>query len=160
MFRVGTGYDLHRLVEKRPLVLGGEHLPYRLGLEGHSDADVLIHALIDALLGAAGLRDIGHHFPPGDRRFLGVSSMVLLKEVKSLIDAAGFAVINVDTTVIAEEPKLAPFIDAMKMNIATVLVIGADLVSIKATTTEGVGCCGRGEAIAAHAAVLLQKQQA
>lgn len=158
MYRVGTGYDLHRLVENHPLILGGERLPFHRGLEGHSDADVLLHAIMDALLGAASLGDIGHHFPPGEERFRLISSMVLLEKVKSLLDAARYTVINIDAVVIAEEPKLAPHIGAMKENISAMLEIDLEAVSIKATTTEGVGDCGRGEAIAAQAVVLLQRK--
>jgi 2-C-methyl-D-erythritol 2,4-cyclodiphosphate synthase len=155
MYRVGIGFDLHRLTERRPLVLGGVAIDYRLGLEGHSDADVLLHALMDALLGAAGLRDIGFYFPPGDPRFLNASSLLLLREVKSHLDAAGYRVVNTDTVVIAEEPKIAPYSEAIRANIAAVLDLPAGSVSVKATTTEGLGACGRGEAIAVQAVVLL-----
>jgi 2-C-methyl-D-erythritol 2,4-cyclodiphosphate synthase len=128
-----------------------------MGLAGHSDADVLVHALMDALLGAAGLRDIGYYFPPGEARFRDISSLLLLREVKSYLDEQGYRVVNIDTVVIAEEPKLAPYIEQMKGNLAGVLAVPVTSVSVKATTTEGLGTCGRGEAIAAQAVVLLAR---
>ncbi len=158
MNRVGIGFDLHQLVAKRPLVLGGVKIDHHLGLKGHSDADVLLHALSDALLGAAGLGDIGFHFPPGDQRYLDISSLVLLGEVKKKLDRKGFKVINADTVIIAETPLLAPHIGAMRENIAAVLAVSGDLVSVKATTTEGLGICGREEGIAAQAVVMLKKE--
>lgn len=153
---MGIGFDIHRLAQDRPLVLGGVAIPFPLGLEGHSDADVLIHALMDALLGAAGLRDIGHYFPPGEPRFRNISSLELLREVKKLVAGEGYRVVNADMVVIAEAPRLAPFIGAMKEKMAPVLELSESALSVKATTAEGLGVCGRGEAIAAYAAVLLQ----
>ena len=149
------GYDIHRLVPGRPLILGGVEIPFHLGLQGHSDADVLLHALCDALLGAAGERDIGYHFPPDDQRFEGISSMVLLSEVKKII-GDGLAVINIDAVIIAEKPKLAPFTETMEGNIGHCLDINPKDVNIKATTNEGIGGIGRGEAIAAHAVVSIK----
>ncbi len=156
--RVGMGYDVHRLEMGRPLVLGGVPIPHDLGLEGHSDADALLHALMDALLGAAGLEDIGHHFPPGDERFRDASSLKLLAEVRSLIEAAGWRVVNVDSTVVAERPKLAPHLPRMKQAIGQVLDIPTGAVGIKATTNEGLGFAGRQEGVAAMAVALLARQ--
>jgi 2-C-methyl-D-erythritol 2,4-cyclodiphosphate synthase len=156
--RVGTGFDLHRLVTGRPLVLGGVTIEHYLGLEGHSDADVLLHALADALLGAVALGDIGRHFPPGDPQYRGISSLILLKRVKEMLEEKGFKLINADTVIIAEEPQLAPYIDQMREKIAAVLAVSPCRISIKATTTEGLGICGRKEAIAAQATVLLEKE--
>ena len=155
--RVGIGYDLHRLVEDRELVLGGVKVKYHLGLDGHSDADVLLHALIDAMLGAAAMRDIGAHFPPDDEQYKGISSLELLKKTKEMLGRERWRVVNADSTIIAEEPKLASYIDRMRHNIAEVLGIPVSRISIKATTTEGLGVCGRGEGIAAQAVVLLEK---
>ncbi|HHY61136.1 MAG TPA: 2-C-methyl-D-erythritol 2,4-cyclodiphosphate synthase [Clostridia bacterium] len=155
--RVGFGFDVHRLVEGRPLVIGGVTIPFERGLLGHSDADVLLHAVADALLGAAGLGDIGIHFPDTDPRYKGISSLVLLAEVRERIMAAGWAVNNVDAVIAAERPKMAPHIPAMKANIARVLNVEAAAVNIKATTTEGLGFTGRGEGIAAWAAVTLRQ---
>ncbi len=157
MKRVGIGYDLHRLVKKRALVLGGVKIKYHLGLDGHSDADVLIHALIDALLGAAGLRDIGFHFPPGDERYHNISSLVLLGEVKTMLDREGWRLGNADAVISAEAPVLTPFIDTMRENIAAALDVGKSRISVKATTTEGLGVCGRQEGMAAQAVVLIEK---
>jgi 2-C-methyl-D-erythritol 2,4-cyclodiphosphate synthase len=157
LFRVGNGYDLHRLVGGRPLILGGVNIPYPMGLEGYSDADVLLHALMDALLGAAGLKDIGHHFPPGDPRFLNISSIILLREVKSYLERDRFRLLNADTVLIAQAPRISPYLEQMQANIAGVLNASPDCISIKATTTEGIGACGRGEAIAAQAVVLLER---
>lgn len=157
MNRVGIGYDLHRLVEKRPLVLGGVTIKHHRGLDGHSDADVLIHALIDALLGAAGLHDIGFYFPPGDERYRGISSLVLLGEAKKMLDREGWEIGNADAVIIAESPVIAPYIETMRENIAAVLAVAKCRVSVKATTTEGLGVCGRQEGIAAQAVVLLEK---
>ena len=158
MQRIGIGYDLHRLVENRPLILGGEKIPYHLGLEGHSDADVLIHALMDALLGAAALGDIGVHFPPGDHRFFNISSLLLLQEVRRHLEMARWRLVNADLIVIAEAPKIRPYAGAMIKNIASSLAVMEDCISVKATTTEGLGVCGRGEAIAAQAAALLESR--
>lgn len=153
--RIGQGYDVHRLSEGRELVLGGVSIPYEKGLLGHSDADVLVHAVMDALLGAAALGDIGQHFPDTDPRYKGISSMELLREVGSLLKAHGFAVGNIDATVIAQKPKLATYRPQMTENIARVLFLEKSRVSIKATTEEGLGFTGRGEGIAAQAVVLL-----
>ncbi len=156
--RVGMGYDTHRLVQGRPLMLGGVRLEHPLGLEGHSDADVLLHAMMDAILGAAGLPDIGFHFPPGDDRFRNAASLGLLKTVRSLVERAGWQVINVDSTVLAERPKLAPYLAAMKKVIGEALGISEGQIGIKATTNEGLGFVGRGEGIAAMAVALLARQ--
>ncbi|HHW07837.1 MAG TPA: 2-C-methyl-D-erythritol 2,4-cyclodiphosphate synthase [Clostridia bacterium] len=155
--RVGIGFDVHRLVEGRQLIIGGVTIPYEFGLLGHSDADVLLHALADALLGAAGLGDIGVHFPDTDPRYAGISSMLLLDEVKEKVMAAGFAVNNVDAVIVAQRPKMAPYMADMRSNIARILEIEPGAVNIKATTTEGLGFAGRGEGIAAWAAVTLRQ---
>ena len=157
--RVGTGYDVHRLVQGRPLVLGGVPIEHSLGLEGHSDADVLLHAIMDAMLGAAGMEDIGHYFPPEDERFRNASSLGLLVEVRSLLEQAGWQVINVDATLVAERPKIAPYLSAMKQAVAQGLGITHGQVGIKATTNEGMGFVGRGEGIAALAVALLSRQE-
>jgi 2-C-methyl-D-erythritol 2,4-cyclodiphosphate synthase len=153
--RVGQGYDVHRLVAGRRLVLGGEEIPFHLGLDGHSDADVLLHALGDALLGAAGLGDLGRYFPPADERWRGASSVDLLQRIMILVRTAGFRVENCDLTLLAEAPKLAPYRERIAARIAQVLGIEADAVGLKATTHEGLGAIGRGEGMAAHAVVLL-----
>ncbi|SHG92109.1 2-C-methyl-D-erythritol 2,4-cyclodiphosphate synthase [Thermosyntropha lipolytica DSM 11003] len=153
--RVGTGYDVHRLVEGRKLILGGVEIPHTRGLLGHSDADVLIHAVCDALLGGAALGDIGKHFPDHDERYKGISSLVLLKEVAKKIEKAGFKVVNIDSTVVAEEPRLAPYIDLMRRNIAQALEIDWSRISVKATTTEGLGFEGEKRGISAQAVALL-----
>ncbi len=153
--RIGQGYDVHKLVEGRDLVLCGVNVPYEKGLLGHSDADVALHALSDALLGAAALGDIGKHFPDTDERYKGASSVVLLKEVVRLVGEEGFAVENVDVTIIAQRPKLRPYIDDMRANIADALGINITAVSVKATTTEQLGFEGRGEGISAMAVALL-----
>ena len=154
--RIGQGYDVHRLTEGRKLILGGVDIPYDKGLLGHSDADVLSHAIMDALLGAAAMGDIGKLFPDTDDRFLGICSMELLTEVGSRLRAAGYAVGNIDATVIAQRPKLAPYIDAMRKEIAERLQIDVSRVSVKATTEEHLGFTGSGEGIAAHAVCLLE----
>ena len=154
--RIGHGYDVHRLVEGRKLILGGVEIPWEKGLDGHSDADVLTHAVMDALLGAAAMGDIGKLFPDTDDRFLGICSMELLTEVGSRLRAAGYAVGNIDATVIAQRPKLAPYIDAMRKEIAERLQINVSRVSIKATTEEHLGFTGSGDGIAAHAVCLLE----
>ena len=154
--RIGHGYDVHRLVEGRKLILGGVEIPWEKGLDGHSDADVLTHAVMDALLGAAAMGDIGKLFPDTDDRFLGVCSMELLTEVGSRLRAAGYAVGNIDATVIAQRPKLAPYIDAMRKKIAERLQIDVARVSVKATTEEHLGFTGSGDGIAAHAVCLLE----
>lgn len=149
--RIGTGYDVHRLVEGRKLILGGVEVPYALGLDGHSDADVLLHAIKDALLGAAALGDIGRHFPDSDLQYKGASSLKLLQRVRELLTEKGYTVHNVDATIVAEKPKLAPYIPQMNAIIAEALQVGAGQVNIKATTTEGLGFTGRKEGIAAQA---------
>ena len=154
-FRTGTGFDAHRLVPNRPLVLGGVRIPHALGLLGHSDADVLVHALMDALLGAAALGDIGLHFPDTDPAYEGADSMRLLEQVANLLSDRHYAIANIDATVIAEAPKLRPHIEAMRANLARALQIPPDTVSVKATTVEGMGALGRKEGIAALATVLI-----
>lgn len=154
--RIGQGYDVHRLAEGRRLIIGGVEIPASRGPLGHSDADVLLHALCDALLGAAALGDIGRHFPDTDARHAGADSRDLLRQVVAQVAARGYRVVNVDSTVIAQRPKLAPHIDAMVANIAADLGVSADRVNVKAKTNEGIGHLGRGEGIAAHAVVLLE----
>ncbi len=154
--RIGHGYDIHRLVVGRELWLGGVLIPSEYGLEGHSDADVALHALCDALLGAAALRDIGFYFPPSDSQFKGISSIKLLKRVKELIGEQGYAVVNVDLSLIAERPRLSAYIDNMKSAIAEALEISVSQVGIKVTTNEGVDQIGQGQAICAHAVCLLK----
>ena len=153
--RIGHGYDVHCLVAGRALVLGGVNIPYEKGLDGHSDADVLVHAVMDALLGAAALGDIGMLFPDNDERYLGADSIMLLREVKARL--ACYAISNIDATVIAQKPKLAPFIDDMRRNIAGALGLDLSRVSVKATTEEHLGFTGSGEGIAAHAVCLIEK---
>ena len=157
--RIGNGYDIHRLVPERPLILGGQTLqhPNGLGLDGHSDADVLVHALMDALLGALSLGDIGQYFPPDDPRWKGADSLVLLEQVVALIQGRGWQVINVDTVVVAERPKLRPHIAAMRAAIAARMGLEPDQVGVKATTNEKLGPTGREEGIACHAVALLMK---
>ena len=155
--RVGHGYDVHRFAEGRKLILGGVEIPYELGLSGHSDADVLIHALMDAMLGAAGLGDIGKHFPDTDNKYKGISSMILLKKVKELIEEEGYSLSNADITVVAQKPKLAPYIDQIKKNIASVLCTDVSDINVKATTEEHLGFTGRLEGISSHAVVLISK---
>lgn len=155
--RIGHGYDVHRLVPDRKLILGGVEIPYEKGLLGHSDADVLLHALSDALLGAAALGDIGKHFPDTDDRYRGADSRVLLRAVASMLRERGYRVGNVDCTILAQRPKLAGFIPLMRENIASDLQIPTDRVSVKATTEEGLGFTGAGEGIAAHAVALIEK---
>ncbi|WP_428845493.1 2-C-methyl-D-erythritol 2,4-cyclodiphosphate synthase [Azotosporobacter soli] len=149
--RIGMGYDVHRLVVGRKLILGGEEIPYEKGLDGHSDADVLLHAIKDALLGAAGLGDIGRHFPDTDMQYKGASSLKLLARVGEILQENGYRVNNIDATVIAQKPKLANYIPAMNRNIARVLQIPPEAVNVKATTTEGLGFAGTGEGMAAQA---------
>ena len=155
--RVGLGYDVHRLVEGRELWLGGVKIEHTLGLDGHSDADVAIHALCDAILGAAALRDIGYHFPPSDNTFKGIDSKILLAEVIKLIKEKGYKLGNADITICAERPKINPHIPSMIKALAPILEIEEDEVSIKATTTEKLGFVGKEEGIAAHAVVLIEK---
>lgn len=156
--RIGQGYDVHRLVAGRRLVLGGVEIEYEKGLEGHSDADVLLHALGDALLGAAGLGDLGEHFPPSDERWRGADSADLLASIVEKVLAAGFVVVQCDTTVIAEEPKLGPYRTPIRGRIAELLDVPVERVGLKATTHEGLGTLGRGEGIAALAVVLLETE--
>jgi len=153
--RIGHGYDVHRLVRGRRLVLGGVEISYEKGLLGHSDADVLLHAIADSLLGAAALGDIGKHFPDSDEKYKDANSLVLLSEVAKILRENGFSVTNVDSTVIAQRPKLAPFIDEMRQNIASALGVDVSCVSVKATTEEHLGFTGAGEGIAAHAVSLI-----
>lgn len=157
MHRVGIGYDLHRLVENRDLILGGVKIEHHLGLDGYSDADVLVHAIIDAMLGASAMGDIGCHFPAGDNRYKGISSLKLLVKVKELLGLDRWTLVNADTVIIAEVPKVAPHIEKMRNNIAGALSVHACRISVKATTTEKLGVCGREEGIAAQAVVLLEK---
>jgi 2-C-methyl-D-erythritol 2,4-cyclodiphosphate synthase len=154
--RIGNGFDVHALVEGRPLVIGGVAIPYARGLAGHSDADVLLHAIADAILGALALGDIGAHFPDTDERWRGADSRMLLRHVVGLADARGYEIGNLDATVIAQAPRLAPHVPAMRANLATDLHCDIDRVSVKATTTERLGFTGRGEGIAAIATVLLR----
>ena len=156
MIRVGYGYDAHRLAAGAKLVLGGVAIEFDRGLAAHSDGDVLIHALCDALLGAAGLGDIGRHFPDTDPEFAGIDSRILLRRVAALLDERGFRVVNADVTVIAQAPRLAPRIPGMRANLAVDLGIDPAAVNVKATTTEGMGFSGRGEGIAAHAVVSIE----
>lgn len=155
MMRIGHGYDVHRLVEDRALILGGVEIPHTKGLLGHSDADVLTHAVMDALLGAAGLWDIGHAFPDTDPAYKGISSLLLLERVMEMLRAKGFSVGNIDATILAQKPKLAPHIPLMRENIARIVGVDAGLVNIKATTEEGLGFTGSEQGIAAHAVALL-----
>ena len=156
--RIGHGYDVHRLVPGRKLILGGVEIPWDRGLDGHSDADVLTHAVMDALLGAAAMGDIGKLFPDNDDRYLGADSLMLLSEVVSRLHAAGYRVGNVDATILAQKPKLAPHIDAMREKLAEQLAVDVLRVSVKATTEERLGFTGREEGIAAHAVCLLEEQ--
>ena len=153
--RIGTGYDVHRLVPDRDLIIGGVRIPYEKGLLGHSDADVLLHAVMDALLGAAALGDIGKHFPDSDPAYKGISSLTLLEKVGDFLAEKGFVVENSDSTILAQAPKMRPYIDAMRENIAGALGLEIDFVSVKATTEEGMGFTGAGEGISAQAVCLL-----
>ena len=157
MMRIGHGYDVHRLVLERKLILGGVEVPYEKGLLGHSDADVLTHAVMDALLGAAGLGDIGKHFPDTDPAYAGADSMKLLEHVAGLLRARGWQVSNVDATILAQRPKLAPYIPAMRRALAGHLGLEEEQVNVKATTEEGLGFTGAGEGMAAHAVCLLEE---
>ena len=157
--RIGHGYDVHRLVEGRPLIIGGVNIPHKTGLLGHSDADVLLHAIADSLLGAAGLGDIGKHFPDTDDKYKDADSMILLGECLRLIIEKGYFVVNVDATVIAQKPKLSPYILTMKSNVAKVLNIDEDQVNIKATTEEKLGFTGAKEGISAHAVCIIYKKE-
>ena len=155
--RIGHGYDVHRLVEGRDLIIGGVKIDYELGLLGHSDADVLLHAVSDALLGAAGLRDIGYHFPDTDPKYKGADSRVLLREVRQKVADAGYRISNVDVTMIAQKPKLKPHIEQMMANIAADLQIDGNRVNVKATTEEKLGFTGSGEGMSCHAVCLLEE---
>lgn len=154
--RIGHGYDVHRLCENRELIIGGVKIPFEKGLLGHSDADVLAHAIADSLLGACGLRDIGFYFPDNDDNYKGISSMILLKKVASFISGKGGKVVNIDSTVIAQKPKLSPYIGQMRAALSKALGISADDVNIKATTEEMLGFTGSGDGICAHAVCLLE----
>lgn len=155
--RIGHGYDVHRLVPGRALILGGVKIPYKLGLDGHSDADVLLHAVMDALLGAAGLRDIGYHFPDTDMAYKGADSRVLLRAVKEKLDAAGYRVGNVDVTMIAQKPKLKEYIPQMMENIASDLDVEVSRINVKATTEEHLGFTGEGQGMSCYAVCLLEE---
>jgi 2-C-methyl-D-erythritol 2,4-cyclodiphosphate synthase len=157
--RSGIGYDIHRLVTGRKLILGGVDIPFEKGLLGHSDADVLIHAVCDALLGAAGLGDIGMHFPDTDPAYRGISSMVLLERTVQRIASSGFSVINVDATILAQVPKLSPFRQAMQKNVAGILRVADDCVNVKATTTEGLGAIGNSEGIAVLCVAMINQKE-
>ena len=156
--RIGHGYDVHRLVSDRALILGGVNIPYEKGLLGHSDADVLLHAVMDAVLGALGAGDIGRHFPDADEAYRGANSMTIAKTVAKMMQNAGYTVGNIDATVIAQRPKLSPYIEKMRGNIAAAFDCAPECVNVKATTEEGLGFTGTGEAIAAHAVCLLAKR--
>ncbi|MBR6400217.1 MAG: 2-C-methyl-D-erythritol 2,4-cyclodiphosphate synthase [Firmicutes bacterium] len=157
MFRVGLGYDVHQLTEGRDLIMGGVNIPHEKGLLGHSDADVLVHAVMDALCGAAKLGDIGKLFPDTDPQYKDISSILLLKHVKGELDKKGWSVVNIDSIIVAQRPKMRPFIDEMEKNIAAALGIDADCVNVKATTEEKLGFSGREEGIAAKAVCLIEK---
>ena len=154
-FRVGHGYDVHRFAEGRRLILGGVDVPHERGLDGHSDADVLVHAIMDAILGAMGLGDIGRHFPDTSDEFLGISSIILLERVQKIVAEKGAAVVNIDATLVLQRPKIAPYIEDMVANIATALGISKTAVNVKATTEEHLGFTGNGEGAAAHAVALI-----
>lgn len=154
--RIGMGYDVHRLVEGRKLIMGGVEIPYEKGLLGHSDADVLLHAIMDALLGAAGLGDIGRHFPDTDEKYKGISSIKLLEHVGTLLEEEGFIIENIDSTIIAQRPKMMPHIETMRKNIASALNLDPFRINVKATTEEGLGFTGAGEGISSQAICLLQ----
>lgn len=156
MMRIGHGFDVHRLVPDRPLVLGGVTIPYEFGLLGHSDADVLLHAVSDAILGALGLGDIGRYFPDTDPSFKGINSLLLLEHVVGLAQTRKFRISNLDTTIVAQRPKLAPYVAQMIINLAKVCQVPSGCINVKATTTEELGYTGRGEGISAHAVVLIE----
>ncbi|NFA60596.1 2-C-methyl-D-erythritol 2,4-cyclodiphosphate synthase [Clostridium sporogenes] len=153
--RIGFGYDVHKLVENRPLIIGGITIPHNKGLLGHSDADVLVHSIMDALLGAAALGDIGKHFPDSDKNFKNISSLLLLSKVKSLINKEGYEIINIDCTIMAQKPKMLPYIEDMRKNICKCLNLNDKMLNIKATTEEGLGFTGKEEGISANAICLL-----
>jgi 2-C-methyl-D-erythritol 2,4-cyclodiphosphate synthase len=156
--RAGIGYDVHKLVTGRRLILGGVEIPFAKGLSGHSDADVLTHAIMDALLGAAGLRDIGSQFPPDDPKYKDISSLLLLDEVNKLVWDKGFIVVNIDAVIVAQQPKISPFIDDMRRLISRRLGINLEQLMVKATTTDGLGFAGRGEGMAAYAVALVEEK--
>jgi 2-C-methyl-D-erythritol 2,4-cyclodiphosphate synthase len=155
--RIGHGYDVHRLVKGRPLIIGGVDIPHKYGLDGHSDADVLLHALMDALLGAIAYGDIGKHFPDTDSQYKGISSLLLLEKVNQILYENNYKIGNIDMTIIAQAPKMSPYTSEMKKNIAQVLNVDSKLINIKATTTEALGFTGREEGISAHAVVIVNK---
>ncbi len=157
MIRIGNGYDGHALSEGEKLVLGGVEIPFERGLKGHSDADVLLHAIIDSLLGACALGDIGTHFPPTDPAYKDISSLMLLSRTLEILKGAGFNIINIDSTIVCEAPKLSLFMDKMVANIADTLIMDVRSISVKATTTEGLGFIGKGEGIAAYSTVLVEE---
>lgn len=156
MIRIGHGYDVHRLTENRKLIIGGVEIPYEKGLLGHSDADVLLHAISDSLLGAAALGDIGCLFPDNDEKYKGADSLILLREVAEVLKNNGFSVVNIDSTLLAQKPKMRPYIDEMRKNIADACGISVDRVSVKATTEEGLGFTGNGDGMAAHAVCIIE----
>lgn len=156
--RIGMGYDVHRLVEDRKLIMGGVEIPYKLGLLGHSDADVLLHAIMDSLLGAAALGDIGRHFPDTDAKYKGICSLSLLREVSNLLKNKGYLILNIDATIIAQKPKMAPYIPQMVKNIAEALQLDEDSINIKATTEEGLGFTGKEEGISSQSICLIKKR--
>lgn len=158
MFRIGFGYDVHRLVEGRPLILGGVEIPHSVGLEGHSDADALTHAVIDAMIGALGVGDIGQHFPDTDPAYKGVSSLSLLKTTTDLMHRQGFQLNNLDATIVAQFPRLSPYLPTMREKLADILAASIDRINIKATTSERLGFCGKGEGMEAFAVVSLTKR--
>ena len=158
MIRVGIGYDVHRLAPERVLVLGGVEIPFPKGLLGWSDGDALVHAIIDALLGASALGDIGAHFPPGDPRYKNISSIELLRQVRDMLQERGWRIGNIDATIIAEEPKLSPFIEMMRRNIAQALLVDENCIGTKAKTNEGLGYLGQAEGIAAYAVALVERE--
>jgi len=159
IMRIGIGYDVHKLVENRALIIGGEKIPYERGLLGHSDADVLLHAIMDALLGAAALGDIGKHFPDTDKKYSGISSILLLKNVGELLVSKNYRVANIDSVIVAQKPKMAPYIEKMRINIAAALNLEVNQVSVKATTEEGLGFTGRSEGISSQSVCLLEKNK-
>lgn len=159
MIRVGNGFDVHRLAEGRKLIIGGIEIPFEKGLLGHSDADVLVHAIIDSLLGACGQRDIGTMFPDNNIEYKNISSLLLLKRVEQVINKAGYIIGNIDSIIIAERPKLSSYIEEMKKNIASCLGININQINIKATTTEGLGYTGRGEGISSYAVACVHKKE-
>lgn len=158
MFRIGHGYDVHRLTEGRPLIIGGVNIPHEAGLLGHSDADVLVHAIMDSMLGALALGDIGKHFPDTDERYKGADSIELLRQVAKIIGTNGYSVANIDSTILAQAPKMAPHIDQMRKNVADAIGIDVSCVSVKATTEEKLGFTGEKKGIAAHAVCLLTRK--